>query len=102
MITNKIQKNEGPPENMGFKGKEFEDFIRKKEQKHYSRRFKKTQLITRTLNTSIEQGPRKKKEVNKTKLEKKHSDQNCWNFARQELRSQVPTCCQPLCSLGWS
>ena len=40
-LQTKCTKNEGPPENMGFKGKQFEDFRRKKEQKHYSRPFKK-------------------------------------------------------------
>ena len=75
---------------MGFNGKEFEDFIRKKEQKHFSRRFEKTQLITRTLNTSIEQGPRKKKEVNKTKLEKKAFRSKLLELCQTRARKSSP------------
>ena len=37
-------------------------------------------------------GPCKQWELNRTKLERKASDQLCWNFARLEQRSQVPTC----------
>ena len=47
------------PKTWVLRGKQFEDFRRKKEQEHYSRPFKKTQWNTRTLKASIEQGVRK-------------------------------------------
>ena len=43
-LQTKSTKNEGPPENMGLKGKTVWRFqTKKKEQKHYSQPFKKTQ-----------------------------------------------------------
>ena len=38
-------------------GKQFEDSVRQKEQKHYCRPFRKTQSNTRTLEASIEHDP---------------------------------------------
>ena len=80
---------------MVLKGKQFEGFRRKK---NTSSLDQKTPLNKRPQNTTIENGFCKPKKETKQKLEKKHSDQNCWNFARLELRSRVLTC-SILCSL---
>ena len=56
----KVQNQKDLPKTWVLTGKQFEDFRRKKrEQKQYSRPFKKTQRNTRTRKASIEQGPRK-------------------------------------------
>ena len=47
------------PKTWVLRGKQIEDFRRKKKQKHYSRPSKKNQWNTRTLNALIEQGPSK-------------------------------------------
>ena len=54
MITNKGTKNEGPFENMGFKGKSLKISDEKKEQKQNTRPFKNTQRNTRPLNATTE------------------------------------------------
>ena len=56
-LQTKSTKNEEPPENMGFKGKSLKISDEKKEQKHYSQPFKKTQWDTRTLRPSIDYRP---------------------------------------------
>ena len=58
-LQTKSTKHEGPPENIGFKGKTVWRFQTKKKQIHYSRPFKTTPWKTRTLNASIEHGPRR-------------------------------------------
>ena len=50
----KGQKMKHLPKTWLLGGKQFEDFRRKKEQKHYFRTFKKTQWNTGTLNASID------------------------------------------------
>ena len=44
------------------------------------------------LNSATDDGPCNQEEMKLKKNWKKHSNQNCWNFARLELRSQVQTC----------
>ena len=57
-LQTKSTKNEGPPENMGFKGKTVWRLqTKKKEQKNYSQPFKKTQWDTRTLRPSTDYRP---------------------------------------------
>ena len=48
-----VQKKKNLPKTCVLTGKQFEDFRRKKEQKHYSRPFKKPQWDTRTLKPNI-------------------------------------------------
>ena len=55
----KVQKVTDIPKRWVLRGKQFEDFRQKKEQKQFSRPFTKTQWNTGAQNTSIEQGPRK-------------------------------------------
>ena len=60
----KVQKMKGLPKTWVLRGKQFEDFRRKKEQKHYSQPFKKTQWDTRTLRPSTDYRPCKQLELN--------------------------------------
>ena len=91
-LKTKITKTKDIPRTWVLMGKQFEDFRQKTEQKHYSRTFKKPQWDTRTLKPSTEYHPCIQKELHKEKLERRPSYQNCWNFARLELRSQVLIC----------
>ena len=72
-------------------GKQFEDLRQKKEQKHYSRPFKKNQWSTRPLNTAIEYDPCNQAELNGRKLEKSIQIKTVGTFARLKLRCQVLT-----------
>ena len=54
----KSTKNEGPPENMGFKGKNFEDFRQKKNRNFIVNLLKNPRNI-RPLKTAIKFGPSK-------------------------------------------
>ena len=58
-IITKSTKIEGPPENMGFKGKTVWRFQTKKRTETLFSTFKKTQWNTNTLKALVEQGPRK-------------------------------------------
>ena len=40
----------------------------------------------------IKLSPVNSKNKTKQNLKKKHSYRNCWNFAKLELRNQIPTC----------
>ena len=67
MITNKGVKNEEPPKNMGFNGKNFEYFTQKK----YTSSIDQTNLWnTRSLNAAIDDGPCNQEEINCRKIEK--------------------------------
>ena len=52
MITNRSTKSEGLSKTWVLRGKQFEDFWRKREQKQNSRPFKSTPWNTRSLNTT--------------------------------------------------
>ena len=53
--------------------KSFADFRQKEKTETFFSTFQKTQLKSRTLNMSIEQGPRKQQDLNQTKLDRKQS-----------------------------
>ena len=57
IITHIVQKMKDLPKTWILRGKQIEEFRRQKEQKHYSRPFKKTQRESRTLKPSTENGP---------------------------------------------
>ena len=58
-LQTKGTKKKDFPRSWVLTGKQFEDFRQKKEQKLYSRPFKKIQWKTRTVKASVEQGLRK-------------------------------------------
>ena len=59
MITNKVQKMKDLPKTWVLTENQFKDFRRKKEQKQYSRPFREPNGKQRTLQVSIDHGPRK-------------------------------------------
>ena len=69
MITNRGIENEGPPENMSFNGKKFENF-RQKKIKNTSSIDQTTPWKTRSLNAAIDDKPRNGEEINCRKNEK--------------------------------
>ena len=63
-LQTKVQKMKDLSKRWVLKGKQFEEFRRKKGQKHYSRPFKKTQGNTRPISATIEQGTGDQAEIN--------------------------------------
>ena len=101
-LQTKSTKNERPTENSVWSRKQFEDCRWKKEQEDKSWRLKKPSGKQGSqLNESIEQSLQKQPELKLNKIWKMHSNQNCWNFARLELRCQILTC-SIFWSFGWS
>ena len=72
-------------------GKQFEDLRQKKEQKHYSRPFKKNQWSTWLLNIANENDSCNQAELNGRKFEKSIQIKTVGTFARLEPRCQVLT-----------
>ena len=70
----KLQKTKDISITWVLTGKQFEYFRRTKEPTHYSRPFKKTQCNRRPVNRIFEYGPCNQEELNRIKIEKKHSD----------------------------
>ena len=86
-LQRKSTKNEVPFENMGFNGNDFEDSDEKK-LKYTSSLDQTTPWNTFPLNARIDDRPCNQQEKTWRKIEKKHSDQNSWKYARRELNSQ--------------
>ena len=66
----KVQELKDIPNTWVLMGKQFEDFRRKKKQKHYSRPLRKTQWSTRPQNVIIGYSSYNQEEVNRIKIEK--------------------------------
>ena len=84
-------KNELPSENMGFSGKVLK-ILEQKLSNIPVLAWRTKQRNHKTPKAKTEPEPCSKEEINSSKIEKKHSDSNCWNFARLKLRRQVLTC----------
>ena len=87
----KVQKIKDHSKTSVLTVKQFEDF-RKKNRNILLDESKKPKWESRALKLSIKDRLCKQYELNQTKLERRPSYQNCWNFAIQELRSQILTC----------
>ena len=63
-LQSKVQNMKDLSKTRILTGKQFEDFRRQEEQKHFPRPFKSPREITRTLKASTEYGLRKQEKIN--------------------------------------
>ena len=84
-------KNEGPSEKMSFNGEQFENFKPRKPRNPIIL-WRTKQKNHKSLKAKTEHEPCTQEEINWSKIEKKHSERNCSNSARPELRSQGLIC----------
>ena len=76
---------------MSFNGEQFENFKPRKPRNPIIL-WRTKQKNHKNLKAKTEHEPCSQEEINWSKIEKKHSERNCSNSARPELRSQVLTC----------
>ena len=85
-----VQKMKGLLKKMSFNGEQFENFKPKNPKNPII--VWRTKKNLKTSKAKTEREPCSQEEIHWSKIEKKHSEKNCWNIARLELRSQILIC----------